>query len=104
MFIAATKSFIEQLRVADDLPIFEDGVPEPVRLGGETEAEALGDAGEDGAGEEGVFFAVKDGGGDGAGTLLVRFAEAEDSPAAFRLLREGLYVPRDAELSFYGGD
>ena len=63
--------FVEELRVADDLAVVEDGIAEVVRIGGETEAEALGDAGEDGTGEERVFSAVEDGGGDGAGALFV---------------------------------
>jgi hypothetical protein len=64
-----------------------------VRIGAETETEALAEAGEDGAGEEGVFFALEDGGGSGAGALFEGLAEAEDGPAAagapaFGLLRK----------------
>ena len=95
---------VEELGVADDLAVVEDGVAVSVRFGGETEAEALGDAGEDGTGEERVFLAVEDGGGDGAGALFERFAEAEDGPASFGLLREGLDVPGDGEVGFAGGD
>jgi hypothetical protein len=69
---------VEELGVADNLAVVEDGVAVLVRVGGETEAEALGDAGEDGTGEERVFLAVEDGAGDGASGLLEGFAEAED--------------------------
>ena len=96
--------FVKQLRMTDDAAVFEDGIAESVRLGGEMEPEASGDAGEDGTGEERVFLAVEDRGGDGASRFLVRLAEAEDGPASFRLLRIGLDVPRDAEFSFGGGD
>jgi hypothetical protein len=90
--------FVEELGVAGEATVQEDGVAVRVGIGAEAVAEAASGAGEDGGGELGGFSSLEKGGG--GAPLLQALALAQDGPGAARV---ALDVPGAGDVGLAGG-
>jgi len=90
--------FVEELGVAGETAVQEDGVALRVGIRGEAVAEAAAGAGEDGGGEVGGFSSLEEGGG--GAPLLQALSLAQDGPGAARV---ALDVPGSGDVGLAGG-